>query len=108
MDATDRPRGPAQSGDPGVVVARRVVVTGHVQGVFFRMSTLRHARGADVVGWVRNRPDGSVEAHLQGDARQVDEVIAWMRAGGPPAARVTRVDVADVAPIDADGFTTTY
>lgn len=93
--------------DDNAVVARNVVVAGHVQGVFFRVSTLRQARAADVVGWVRNRPDGCVEAHLQGGVESVDTIIAWMRAGGPPAARVNQVDVADVAPIDADGFAVT-
>ncbi len=77
------------------VVARRVVVTGRVQGVFFRASTRRRARSAGLVGWVRNRDDGRVEAHLQGDPDAVGEVAEWMRDGGPPHARVDDVSVRD-------------
>ncbi|HKJ57563.1 MAG TPA: acylphosphatase [Nitriliruptoraceae bacterium] len=87
------------------VVARHVLVAGHVQGVFFRATTVRHARAAGVVGWVRNRDDDRVEAHLQGDAVDVEAIVAWMRDGGPPAARVDAVEVDEVTPINADGFT---
>ena len=87
------------------MVARRLVVTGHVQGVFFRASTRDRARDAGVAGWVRNRPDGSVEAHLQGPADAVDAVESWVRDGGPRDAVVDRVEAQDVDRTDAEGFT---
>ena len=77
-------------------VARRVVVHGRVQGVFFRDSTRREAERHGVAGWVRNREDGSVEAHLEGDASAVDAVEAWMRAG-PARAEVASHEAAEAA-----------
>ena len=73
-------------------VARRVRVTGRVQGVFFRAWTSDEASTVGVTGWVRNCPDGSVEAHLEGDPDAVDELIGLMNEG-PPGARVSRVTV---------------
>lgn len=77
------------------MVARRVVVRGRVQGVWFRQSTLREAERLGVDGWVRNRDDGSVETWVQGEAAAVDALIAWCGTG-PPRAEVTAVDVEDV------------
>lgn len=74
-------------------VAKRVRVRGDVQGVFFRDSTRKRAHDAGLTGWVRNCADGAVEAHLEGDAGSVAEVLEWMRGGGPPAAHVVEVDV---------------
>lgn len=85
-------------------VAHRLVVTGRVQGVFFRDSTRRQARRAGVAGWVRNRADGAVEAHLEGDEDAVAQVEAWIREGGPPRAVVSSVEVAEVDPTGEDGF----
>ena len=87
------------------MVARRLTVTGHVQGVFFRASTRDRARDAGIAGWVANRPDGSVEAHLQGPADAVDAVESWIRSGGPRDAVVEQVDAAEVEETDTDGFT---
>ena len=86
------------------MVARRLVVTGRVQGVFFRASTRDRARDAGVAGWVRNRPDGSVEAHLQGPSDAVEAVEGWVRDGGPRDAVVDHVEAEDVAPEDHDRF----
>jgi acylphosphatase len=69
-----------------------VVVSGLVQGVFYRATTRDVARGAGVKGYVRNLPDGRVEAVLQGDRARIEQVISFMRAG-PPGARVTDVAV---------------
>lgn len=86
------------------MVAKRVVVSGEVQGVFFRASTRRCASEHGVAGWVRNDPEGTVTAHLEGDQDGIDEVLGWIRAGGPPAARVDDVDVADADEVGADEF----
>lgn len=85
------------------VVRRRVVVTGRVQGVWFRDSCRREALDARVGGWVRNRPDGTVEAVFEGAPEQVERMVAWMRAG-PPRAVVLRADVAVEAPAGERGF----
>lgn len=71
-------------------VARRVKVTGRVQGVFFRAWTAEQAKLLGVSGWVRNSPDGSVEAHLQGDLWAVRRLIELLHRG-PPSARVDEV-----------------
>ena len=60
---------------------RRVAVQGHVQGVFFRETTLRRARADGVAGWVRNLPDGSVEAVFEGEREAVDRLVGFMRDG---------------------------
>jgi len=56
-----------------------VIISGRVQGVFFRMETQRAARRLGVVGWVRNLPDGTVEAVLEGSRSQVDAMLDWCR-----------------------------
>jgi len=80
------------------VKAVRVRVHGHVQGVWYRASTRAEAERLGLSGWVRNLADGSVEAHLQGEARAVDEMVAWCDVG-PSGASVTGVDVVPV-PLD--------
>ena len=85
------------------VVRRRVVAHGRVQGVFFRDSLRRRAQSRGVAGWVRNRPDGSVEATLEGEPDAVESVVAFMRAG-PRGAEVERVDVAEEEPEGLTGF----
>ena len=72
----------------------RAIVTGRVQGVAFRASTIGFARGLGLTGWVRNLTDGSVELEAQGDAAVVQQLLAWCEHG-PPAARVTGVRVED-------------
>jgi len=95
-----RSSGPAGPG----AVARHVVVTGRVQGVSFRWSLRRVAERHDVRGWVVNREDGAVEAHLEGDPDAVETVEAWIHAGGPPAAEVADVEVREVATLDLPSF----
>lgn len=70
-----------------------VFVTGRVQGVFFRDSTRAKARELAVAGWVRNLPDGRVEAVFEGPREAVDAMLRWTRRG-PPAARVDHVETA--------------
>ncbi len=73
-------------------VRARVFVSGRVQGVFFRSETRREANRRNVVGWIRNNPDGRVEAVFEGAKKDVEKVIDFCRRGSP-AARVTDVDV---------------
>lgn len=68
-----------------------VIITGKVQGVYYRHSTVREARLLGLRGWVQNMPDGSVHALLQGEPDQIDRLLAWMRRG-PPAAEVASVE----------------
>jgi acylphosphatase len=85
------------------VQRRRVVVQGHVQGVFFRETTRRRASGRGVAGWVRNRPDGRVEAVFEGEREAVDALVAFAREG-PRGARVDWVDVEAEEPEGLTGF----
>lgn len=69
-----------------------VIISGRVQGVFFRMETKRAADGFGVFGWVKNQLDGTVEAVFEGNQDQVDAIVDWCRQG-PPNADVTDVTV---------------
>ena len=75
-------------------VARRFVISGRVQGVGFRYFTQDTARREGVTGWVRNLPDGGVEALVEGEAQAVTRVERALRTG-PRGARVDRVYVDD-------------
>ncbi|MGH2720972.1 MAG: acylphosphatase [Actinomycetota bacterium] len=79
-------------------VRARVVVSGRVQGVFFRVETRDRARTRKLGGWVRNRADGSVEAVFEGPRAVVDGMIDWCRTG-PRLARVEAVGVSWEQPI---------
>ena len=83
--------------------AVRVAVRGTVQGVWFRGWTAETATRLGLDGWVRNRRDGSVEAHFQGDAAAVERMIAACHRG-PSAARVSAVEIHDVATETITGF----
>jgi acylphosphatase len=82
-------------------VSAHVIVSGRVQGVFFREETRRAAERLGVTGWVRNRTDGTVEAVFQGSEAAVNEAIAWCRQGSPMSkvadVKVTWQDGSDVA-----------
>lgn len=67
------------------------VVLGRVQGVFFRASAQREAKRLGLTGWVRNRPDGSVELLAEGEDESLRDFIGWVQRG-PGSARVDRVD----------------
>lgn len=84
-------------------VARRVVVHGTVQGVFFRDTTRRKAESGGVAGWVRNRPDGSVEAFFEGEPDAVESLVRFVHEG-PRGASVDRADVEDAQPEGLSGF----
>ena len=81
----------------------RVVVTGRVQGVFFRDECRAAARAVGVRGFVRNRADGSVEAEFEGPEAAVERMIAWCRAG-PKRARVDAVDTERISTLGEPGF----
>jgi acylphosphatase len=83
----------------------RVVVRGRVQGVFFRVETRDRARSLGLSGWVRNAPDGSVEAVFEGDRERIESMLAWCRRG-PSHARVDDVQAEWEEPAGEEGFTT--
>jgi acylphosphatase len=86
-----------------MTIARHVRVTGRVQGVFFRAWTKEQAQSLGVRGWVRNTPDGNVEAHVEGEDAAVEQMTERMRRG-PSSARVEDIRTWDVEPCDFDGF----
>jgi len=73
-------------------INRHVMISGRVQGVFFRESTKQKAEQLDVTGWVRNTLDGKVEAIFEGDENKVKEIINWCHRG-PSLSRVENVEV---------------
>ena len=77
--------------------AVHITVVGRVQGVGFRYFTERTARALGLVGWVRNRPDRSVEVYAEGPADRIDELQTHLR-NGPPMARVERLNVTEMVP----------
>lgn len=79
------------------MVAKSVRVTGRVQGVGFRWYAMNRARRLGIGGWVRNNPDGSVSAWLEGAENDVDAMIAALREG-PPGSRVREVTVETSVP----------
>ena len=87
------------------VIRRRALVHGTVQGVGYRFSTEGEADRLGVDGFVRNRPDGTVEVEAEGTPEAVGHLLAWLEEG-PAGADVSRVDVEEVAPTGEGGFET--
>ena len=85
----------------------RVVISGRVQGVFFRDTCERMASGLGVRGWVRNRSDGTVEVAAEGSRDAVDALLAWCREG-PPRSSVTGIQVHDEPTRAERGFRVRY
>jgi acylphosphatase len=85
----------------------RVIVSGRVQGVFYRDSCRTQAERLGVRGWVRNRPDRTVEIVAEGPRDVVDQFLDWCREG-PPRARVTGMVVTDEALAAERGFRIVY
>ncbi len=85
------------------MLRRRVVVHGAVQGVGFRYSARLEADRRGVAGWIRNLPDGAVEAEIEGDEAAVQAMLDWL-ATGPRGAGVERIEVADAEPLGEPGF----
>ena len=86
-----------------MTVRKRVRAHGRVQGVFFRDSLRRAAAREGVAGWAANRPDGTVEAVLEGEPEAVERLVELCR-DGPGHAHVERLDVADEEPEGLAGF----
>lgn len=85
------------------MIRRRVLVFGTVQGVFFRDSCRARAEALEVAGWVRNRPDGTVEAAFEGEPERVERLLEWA-SQGPAEAEVTGVEVFEEQPEQLAGF----
>ncbi|MFE7311567.1 acylphosphatase [Streptomyces sp. NPDC057555] len=85
------------------MVRKHVIVSGRVQGVFFRDSCRQNALGYGVSGWVRNLPGGEVEAVFEGAEDGVARMVDWAHQG-PPAAEVAHVEVRDEEPEQLSGF----
>jgi acylphosphatase len=81
----------------------RVLVSGRVQGVFFRASCAERAAALGLSGWIRNVANGDVEAVFEGTDAAVEQIVRWCREG-PPLARVDRIDVVDETPTGESGF----
>lgn len=73
-------------------VRAHIFVSGKVHGVFFRAHTAERARELGITGWVRNWPDGRVEAVFEGEKEKVKEMVEWTKKG-PPVARVNNIDI---------------
>jgi acylphosphatase len=87
----------------GEVVRRRLLISGRVQGVYFRDGVRREAILAGVLGSARNLADGRVEVALEGEDAAVDRVVEWCRKG-PSRARVDAVEIVSEPPEGAAGF----
>jgi acylphosphatase len=88
------------------VIRRRVLVHGHVQGVFFRDTTRRLAAERGVAGWVRNRRDGTVEAVFEGERNSVETLVRFCEQG-PHGASVSRLEVIEEESEGLTGFRVT-
>jgi acylphosphatase len=86
-------------------VCKRCLVSGRVQGVFYRATAAGRARELGIDGYARNLPDGRVEVLAYGDARSVDEFAKWLWTGSS-TSKVSVVDVQPADPIDTRGFIT--
>jgi acylphosphatase len=94
---------PASLSEFPAAIRVRVVVTGRVQGVWFRDSCREEARALGVRGFVRNRSDGAVEAEFEGPEAAVERMVAWCH-DGPPRARVDAVTTERIATVGEPGF----
>ena len=85
------------------ISAKRFLVGGKVQGVYYRRSAQKCAQELRLAGWVRNLPDGSVEAYACGPYDALECFAAWLQRG-PKFARVSRVDIEPAEVVELDGF----
>ena len=85
------------------IVRAHLYISGHVQGVFFRANTRDAATDRNLAGWVKNLPDGRVEAVIEGESAGVNSLIDWAQRGSP-ASTVTDVSVTYESPKCLSGF----
>jgi acylphosphatase len=90
-----------------VTIRVRLRIQGYVQGVSFRYYARQRASALGLSGWVRNRPDGTVEAEAQGPEEMVDRFIGWVREG-PSLAQVERVEVDRIPLEEGETFRITH
>lgn len=95
------------SGEASREIRARALISGRVQGVNYRSSTVRAARKLGLRGWVRNLPDGGVEAVFEGQRESVERILQWCQEG-PPSARVEGVAVEMAEPEGIQGFEIEY
>lgn len=79
-----------------MIEAIHILVHGRVQGVWFRAGTKERADELGILGWVKNRPEGTVEIHAEGEKSQLENFISWCRKG-TPAANVTSLDLSPIS-----------
>jgi len=79
-----------------------VFIFGNVQGVYFRSYTQMEGQKRKVAGWVRNCPDGSVEAIVEGEPAAVDDMVEWFKTG-PPTAQVAKIEASEERPMGETG-----
>lgn len=85
-----------------------VIISGKVQGVWFRANTKQKAEQLGLTGWVRNTSDGKVEAVFEGDKKLINEIVEWCNQG-PPLAEVDNVDISYLeAKKEFNNFTVKY
>lgn len=85
------------------MICFRVLISGRVQGVGYRYSTREKAKTIGIVGWVRNLPNGQVEATIVGSPDQVDQIMMWFHEG-PTAAKVITVEAEKGVPLQFESF----
>lgn len=78
------------------------IISGTVQGVFYRTSTQNEAKKIGLTGFVRNLPDGTVELEAQGESDELDQLLEWCRQG-PPDSNVTRITSEVIARVPGEG-----
>jgi len=85
-----------------------VIITGRVQGVWFRANTRQKAEQLGVTGWIRNTRDGCVEAIFEGEENDVKEMVEWCHRG-PPLAKIDNVEIRNQNPTNGfDSFSIKY
>lgn len=80
----------------------RAIVSGQVQGVYFRTYTQDEGQKLGLTGWVKNCPDGTVEAAIEGEDSKVDQLVKWLHIGSP-IGKVTGVEVTEEPPLNEQG-----
>ncbi|MEP3386938.1 MAG: acylphosphatase [Reichenbachiella sp.] len=89
------------------LIGRSILVSGKVQGVFYRASTLEEANKLGLKGWVKNLPAGEVFIEVFGESGAVEKLIAWCK-GGPPMSKVSNVSIKEIAFREERIFEITY